>query len=216
MRTERLLGASALACVAAASACFAMASQSTGDRHLVPFAAPAAGGQLATSIATSTDPGRARLRPRVGVVRPARPVRVVIPAVGLSARVVPVGLGAAAHVTVPDPSLAGWYRSGTAARAPGPVVLVGHVDSDHGPAVFYRLSGVRVGETVRVERADGSTSPFTIGRISVVAKADFPSREVFAPTARSTIRLITCSGRFDADEGGYVDSLVVWGHVTSP
>jgi len=91
---------------------------------------------------------------------------------------------------------------------------VGHVDSDRGPAVFYRLSGVRLGETVRVARADGSTSAYTIRRITVVSKTDFPSRAVFAPTARASIRLVTCGGPFDTSTSSYGDSLIVWGHAT--
>jgi sortase (surface protein transpeptidase) len=91
---------------------------------------------------------------------------------------------------------------------------VGHVDSYSGPAVFYRLSGVRLGEKVQVVRADGSTSAFTIGKITVVSKTDFPSRAVFARTRRDTIRLITCTGPFDTHTSNYSDSLIVWGQAT--
>ncbi len=141
-------------------------------------------------------------------------MRVAIPAIGLSASVVPVGLDSAGHMQMPHPSVAGWYRPGTAPGVPGPAVLVGHVDSYHGPAVFYRLSGVRLGEKVQVVRADGSTSTFTIGKITVVSKTDFPSQAVFARTGRATIRLITCTGPFDTDTSSYGDSLIVWGHAT--
>ena len=141
-------------------------------------------------------------------------MRVAIPAIGLSASVVPVGLDGTGHMQMPEPSVAGWYRPGTAPGVRGPAVLVGHVDSDHGPAVFYRLSGVRLGEKVQVVRADGSTSTYTIGKITVVSKTDFPSQAVFARTRRATIRLITCTGPFDTDTSGYGDSLIVWGHAT--
>jgi sortase (surface protein transpeptidase) len=145
-------------------------------------------------------------------MRTSPPVRLVIPTIGLSTRLAPVGLTNKGHMQMPDPSVAGWYRLGPPG-VQGPTVLVGHVDSRHGPAVFYRLSGARPGETVRLVRADGSQARFIISKVTVVSKARFPSRAVFDPTARATIRLITCTGRFNPDTG-YADSLIVWGHAT--
>jgi len=208
MRIKPLLGAVSVACLVAAVGCFAMAERSE-DRHLASFTAPASIGLSGTT----TSPAREPSHRRGEAARISPPVRVAIPAIGLSAPVLPVGLDNAGHLKMPLHSVAGWYRSGTAPGVPRPAVLVGHVDSRHGPAVFYGLSGVGLGEKVQVQRADGSTSDFTIGRITVVSKADFPSRAVFARTGRATIRLITCTGRFDTDNG-YVDSLIVWGHAT--
>ena len=212
MRRRPLLGAVAVACLVAALGCFAMAWRSAGHRHLVPYAAPVSAGLRDAS----TRPWWG-LRHRVAQAdRTSPPVRVAIPAIGLSASVVPVGQDSAGHVKMPRPSVAGWYRPAIGPGLSGPAVLVGHVDSYHGPAVFYRLSGVRVGETLRVERADGSASTFTIGKITVVSKTDFPSQAVYAPTRRATIRLITCTGAFDTDTSSYADSLIVWGHGTPP
>jgi sortase (surface protein transpeptidase) len=136
---------------------------------------------------------------------------VAIPAIGLSARIVPVGLTVGGHMDLPSPSVAGWYRWGTTPGAAGPSVLVGHVDSIHGPAVFYRLSAARTGEKVRVTRADGSATTFTITKVTVVSKTHFPSRAVFGPTRQAAIRLITCAGPFAAGTG-YADSLIIWGN----
>ena len=193
-----------MVCLVAALGCFAMALRSAEHRHLVPFAAPV---PLTDSSATPED-GPAQMSSALGT---NPPVRVVIPAVGLSARVVPVGLTRTGHMKMPHPSAAGWYRWGPTPGAVGPSVLVGHVDSYHGPAVFYRLSGVRRGETVQVVRADGSTTGFAISKITVVSEADFPSLAVFGRTPRAAIRLITCTGPFDSSSG-YADSLIVWGH----
>ena len=210
MRVKPLLAALTAVCLVAAAGCFAMAWRSAGHRHLVPFAAPA----VAEMPGTATGPWQGPTRGLVREVRASPPVRVTIPAIGLSASVVPVGLDGQGRMQMPGPSVAGWYRPGTAPRGRGPTVLAGHVDSDHGPAVFYRLSGVRLGVKVRVVRADGSRSTYTIGKVTVVSKTDFPSQAVFARTRRDTIRLITCTGPFDTDTSGYGDSLIVWGHIT--
>jgi hypothetical protein len=94
-------------------------------------------------------------------------------------------------------------------------VLVGHVDSRTGPAVFYRLTAVRPGEEIEVIGANGFPSHFRTLRVTVVNKAYFPSRAVFAPTPNATIRLVTCTGPFDQRSGHYIDSLIVWGVATT-
>jgi sortase (surface protein transpeptidase) len=137
-----------------------------------------------------------------------------IPAVGLSTRVVPIGLNPEGEIQVPSPSVAGWYRLGPAPGGIGPAVIVGHVDTYTGPAVFYRLTGVRAGDIVDVVRADGSRSRFVISAVTRVKKAAFPSRAVFAPTKEAAIRLITCTGAFNPNTRHYVDSFIAWGVAT--
>jgi Sortase domain len=76
-------------------------------------------------------------------MRVGRPTRIVIPAIGVEARVVAVGLRADGAMEVPDVDLAGWYRPGPRPGERGPAVIVGHVDSRSGPAVFYALNQLR-------------------------------------------------------------------------
>ncbi len=141
---------------------------------------------------------------------------VAIPAVGLSAQVVPIGVNAVGQIEMPAPVVAGWYRLGPAPGAVGPAVIVGHVDTYQGAAVFYRLTGVRTGEQIDVLRADGSQARFVISRVTEVKKTAFPSTAVFGPTSGPTIRLITCTGPFNPTSRHYVDSLIVWGVAVRP
>lgn len=198
---KALVGVAVVSLVAA-GACFVEAYQATaGQRHLVP-----AHVALVTTPTTppSTDP------PSSLPINVAPPVQVDIAAVGLSARVVPVGLNSADQIVMPSTSVAGWYRLGPAPGAIGPAVIVGHVDSYQGPAVFYRLTAARVGEEIVVVRSDGKRSLFRITGTTVVNKSVFPTAAVFAPTATPTLRLITCTGAFDLSTRHYVDSLIVW------
>jgi sortase (surface protein transpeptidase) len=112
---------------------------------------------------------------------------------------------------MPPTAVAGWYRLGPAPGAIGPAVIVGHVDTYKGPAVFYRLTAVRAGDEVDIVRADGTRSRFVISAVTVVQKAVFPSAAVFGPTPTATLRLITCTGTFDLRSRHYVDSLIAWG-----
>jgi hypothetical protein len=199
----KTLAALAAVCLVVAGACFAEASRSAGQRHLVPFRAAYTPVDPTTTTPPTTAP------PIPAPVAP--PVAVTIPAVGLSARVVPIGLNAAGQIEMPAPVLAGWYRLGPAPGAVGPAVIVGHVDTYQGAAVFYRLTGVRTGEDIDVLRADGSHARFVISGVTEVKKTAFPSTAVFGPTSGATIRLITCTGPFNPTSRHYVDSLIVWG-----
>ena len=173
----KTLAAMAVVCLVVAGVCFLEASRSAGQPHLVPFRAAYTPVDPTTTTSPTTAP------PIPAPVAP--PVSVAIPAVGLSARVVPIGLNAVGQIEVPAPSVAGWYRLGPAPGAVGPAVIVGHVDTYQGAAVFYRLTGVRKGEEVDVVRSDGRRSRFVISGVTQVNKTAFPSTAVFGPHPRT-------------------------------
>ena len=104
--------------------------------------------------------------------RPSPPVRVEIPSIGVSSRLVRLGLNADGTMEVPrDYGLAGWFTGGAMPGEDGPAVISGHVDSKSGPAVFYRLRDLRRGDTVRVRRADGRWVAFEVTGSARYAKA---------------------------------------------
>jgi sortase family protein len=56
--------------------------------------------------------------------------------------------------------VAGWYALGPRPGDPGSAVILGHVDSKRGPAVFYRLRQLLGGDEIDVSRAEpGSSTP---------------------------------------------------------
>jgi hypothetical protein len=147
-------------------------------------------------------------------VLPSEPVRLFLPSVGIDTALTAIDLDAAGALVPPsDNRLAGWYRSGPAPGEPGPAVLTGHVDSVAGPAVFFRLRDVAVGDPVSVVRADGTTLRFTVTRLARYPKDAFPTAEVYAPTAGPQLRLITCGGAFDRAARSYLDDVVVYARL---
>ncbi len=105
---------------------------------------------------------------------------------------------------------AGWYRFSPSPGQVGPAVIVGHVDSRTGPAVFYRLSSLRPGDLVQVRRADGVVAEFAVDHIESFAKSAFPTQAVYGQIEQAGLRLITCSGEYRAAEGGYQENTVVF------
>jgi sortase (surface protein transpeptidase) len=142
--------------------------------------------------------------------KPSPPVRVEIPSIGVSSRLVRLGLNADGTMEVPrDYDLAGWFTGGAMPGQDGPAVISGHVDSKSGPAVFYRLRDLRRGDTIRVQRAHGDWLAFEVTGTARYAKAEFPTDAVFGPVTGPVLRVITCGGDFDRASGHYLDNVVV-------
>lgn len=140
------------------------------------------------------------------------PVRVQIPAIGVESKLVKLGLAADNSLQVPkDASKAGWYTGGA---YPGdvngpPAVIVGHVDDQEGPAVFYALNQLRVGDEVRVQRTDGSTAVFVVYDFEQYPKSALPTDEVYRNRKSSELVMITCTGEWDPTAQSYLDNYVV-------
>lgn len=140
----------------------------------------------------------------------ALPVSVRVPSVGIDARIEPVGVDHERRLIVPPPQLAGWFEGRAVPGEIGPAVLVGHVDSLEGPAVFHGLDRVRSGDLIHVTDAQGGRTVFAAERVQVIAKSAFPTSDVYDPVARAELRLITCGGPFDPDAGSYRDNVIVY------
>jgi Sortase domain len=141
----------------------------------------------------------------------AEPIRLRIAAGGVDTLLQQLGRAPDGSIQVPTNfALAGWFAEGVRPGQPGPAVILGHVDSRSGPAVFYRLARLAVGADVLVDRADGSTIGFRVSRVLRVPKADFPVDLVYAPTLEPSLRLVTCGGSFDRARRSYVDNVIVY------
>jgi LPXTG-site transpeptidase (sortase) family protein len=142
----------------------------------------------------------------------AAPARLRIPAIDLTTPPLEqLGRAADKSIALPTrPELAGWFKGGPRPGQPGPSVIIGHVDWDHSAAVFFRLREMKPGESVYVDRADGSTGEFRVTQVKQVAKSDFPTDEVYAPDLAPSLRLITCGGNFDYRTHNYLDNVIVF------
>jgi hypothetical protein len=145
----------------------------------------------------------------------AAPVRLRIPALGLSSPLQRLDLQADGTVAVPERAdIAGWYERGPRPGQAGPAVILGHVDSRDGPGIFLDLARLSSGAVVKVDRADGSTVTFKVTKVSRVAKTRFPTDLVYAPTLEPTLRLVTCGGSFDETRRSYRDNVIAFAAAT--
>jgi sortase (surface protein transpeptidase) len=191
-----------------ASLTLALVLGACGEPPARPEASPATAPPTTVAPATTT---RATTPPSTRAARkPSPPVRVEIPAIGVSSRLVRLGLNADGTMEVPrDYDLAGWFTGGAMPGQDGPAVISGHVDSRSGPAVFFRLRDLRRGDTIRVQRAAGDWLAFEVTGTARYAKAAFPTDAIFGPVTGPVLRVITCGGDFDRSSGHYLDNVVV-------
>ena len=170
-----------------------------------PTATPGPGPVTAAAPSTP-DPATASLAP---AAVPA-PTRVVIPALDVRSDLLDLGIADDGTAEVPEQfERAGWFTPGGRPGARGPTVVMGHVDSLDGPAVFADLGDLRPGDTVEVTVADGTVATYAVTGTETVEKDTFPTAAVFGATTADVLRLITCTGDFDRGERSYTDNLVV-------
>jgi sortase (surface protein transpeptidase) len=139
------------------------------------------------------------------------PTRLAIPVLKVDTAVVRLGLNSDNTIEVPsDPNQVGWYTNGPSPGEQGPAVILGHLDSVIGPAVFYRLSSLRAGSQVVVSRDDGSAATFVVQRVASFPVDSFPTGEVYGATTDPELRLITCGGQYSLVQRRYLQNVVVF------
>ncbi|MFF4659004.1 class F sortase [Streptomyces sp. NPDC001381] len=174
-------------------------------------ASPAPTGPTASGAAPAPAGAGEYGSPATPVSLPA-PTRLSLPRLDLRAAVDPVGVTDDGRVAIPeDPRRVGWYRYSPQPGAPaGSSVIVGHVDSDdRGLGVLVALNDVRQGDRVTVERADGSRVDYRVVSRRTVAKQALAASGAFRTDGPAALTLITCTGPYLPDDGGYQNNLVV-------
>ncbi|MBG6218862.1 sortase (surface protein transpeptidase) [Arthrobacter sp. CAN_A6] len=112
-------------------------------------------------------------------------------------------------------SPAGWYEGSPTPGELGASVILGHVNSTQtGIGVFYRLHELQDADQVSVARADGTVAVFQVYRTDTYDEDNFPTVEVYGPTDRAELRLITCGG-YEPSTGEFTQNTVVYAYLLS-
>jgi sortase (surface protein transpeptidase) len=142
------------------------------------------------------------------------PIRVSIPAIGVDARVIRLGLNPDRTIQVPSNLAdAGWFQPGPEPGERGAAVVVGHLESRSGPGVFYRLRELPVGGVIEIQLQDGTTVRFVARSMIRVPKSRFPTKLVYARTKEATLRLVTCAGPLNRSTGHHQDNYIVFATI---
>ena len=147
------------------------------------------------------------------------PVRVDIPAIGVHARLMRLGVNSRGAIQVPPlfthASEAAWYKYSATPGQIGASVIEGHVDTVRGPSVFFRLGALHPGDRIDVTLADGVTAVFRVTGVRQYRKSHFPGKTIYGTTRYAALHLITCGGPFNYATRNYLDSTVVFASLAT-
>lgn len=151
------------------------------------------------------------------VLPSSEPTRLRIPKLDIDTTFVPpLGLLQNGEVAVPDSyTEVGWYKFSPTPGALGPAVILGHVDSYAGPAVFFYLGQLEPGDDVFIDRADGSTAHFKVESLERPKQAEFPTERVYGDIDHAGLRIITCTGIYVRGNQRYTHNLVVYAKLVT-
>lgn len=160
-----------------------------------------------------------KARPRIRPRTPMTPQQLArkgrwhldIPGIGVTSRLLSLGDPRGPVLSVPalsQASEAAWYNFSAVPGAPGNSVLVGHVDTYTGPAVFYDLYRLEHGDPIYVF-IGGRRERFAVQGVTEVQKDLFPVNRIFGATSSRHLWIITCGGAFDYTTRHYEDNIIV-------
>ncbi len=180
----------------------------TGATTLQTAPAPPTG---ATTLQTAPAPPTG-----MSPVDRSTPVALRIPAINLAVSLSTLGLNPDRTVQVPtDFQEPGWFDLGPSPGQVGSAVILGHVDSYQGPAVFFRLRALHPSDQVEVSLADGMIAHFMVTTVVQYPKDQFPAEQVYASHGGSALQLVTCGGAFDTHTRSYLSNVVAYTTLTN-
>ena len=142
-----------------------------------------------------------------------RPIRLMIPRLGLSAAVERVGLTPSGAMAAPkSPTTVAWYKYGPRPGDSGNAVIAGHSGYRNGAtAAFDDLPRLRAGDLVLVRDANGVLARFIVRGSRTFDRRAKPGG-VFedGSTTAPHLNLVTCTGAWNAAAGTHADRLVVY------
>lgn len=191
---------------------------SAGHDHGVAVAPPSTAAAPTTAPVKPVAPkaGAEYVRPKGTLMQRSQPVRVRVPAIGVSSQIVNLGLQSNRQMEVPTTTAqTGWYDASPTPGELGPAILAGHVTLRGQDAVFLRLGTMKEGQRIEVDRKDGSTAVFQVEQVAQYSKSAFPTDKVYGSIDRAALRLITCGGVLDGETKRYSDNVVVYASLVA-
>ncbi len=131
-------------------------------------------------------------------VAPNQPRYIFIPKLKIKAIVLSLGTTSTNQLQAP-PNIyeTGWYSSSSLPGKAGAMLIDGHVSSWTAKGVFYGLSSLVAGDTIQVERGDGTMFSYQVVRSQVYSSTNVDMAAALSPInpKQPGLNLITCGGQ---------------------
>lgn len=146
-------------------------------------------------------------------VAPDMPRYLSIESQGVKSRVLRMGLTGAGAVDTPNNVHdTGWYEGSAKPGEGGVSLIVGHVSGISSPGVFGKLSQLRSGDVVSIERGDGKVLKYRVTGSESFAADNVDMAKVLSHTTdgKEALNLVTCHGSYNAASHEYNERIVVY------
>jgi LPXTG-site transpeptidase (sortase) family protein len=141
-------------------------------------------------------------------VAPDLPRTISIDRIGVTARVLKLGLTKDGAVDAPKGIWdAGWYSGSAKPGTAGNMFIDGHISGPTMPAVFSKLKTLHEGDSIGIERGDGKKLTYKVSTVTTQKLADIDMAKVLAGPGGESLTIMTCGGNY---QGNYTyDSRVI-------
>ncbi|HSH55395.1 MAG TPA: class F sortase [Candidatus Limnocylindrales bacterium] len=151
------------------------------------------------------------------VLSASQPTAIRLDRLNINSPLIHTGLKPDGSPVVPEGEnvdKASWLTTSRTPGERGTSVVLGHYDSvKSGPSVFYRLSEARAGDTIEVDRADGTTAVFRVDAVETIDRENYPDQKVYGMRDYAALNLITCSGEWDQATQSYSRNTVIFARL---
>lgn len=142
-----------------------------------------------------------------------RPRIISINSIGVTARVFEVGRDGRVQPQLAKNSYdAGWYNVSVKPGDNGAVVVSGACSGSVGQGVFHRLNELSNGDTITLEKGDGTVLSYVVVGKETVAVDAVDMTKVLSPANRAAqgLNLIGCTGSYDEKTNDFAGRIIVY------
>jgi len=180
-----------------------------------PAARPRTGGSSRTersSALPTTSAGPTRPTTVHPSAESGPPQELVLPSLGVTAKVSRVDSVSGVLQVPDDISTVGWWQhSVPAGSLSGTTVIDGHIDSAAaGEGALFHLADLGPGDRIDVKTTTGHTLSYQVQARRIYVKAQGLPAELFNQQGPARLVIISCGGPFDSTEHSYEDNVAIY------
>ncbi|MEI6528108.1 MAG: class F sortase [bacterium] len=140
------------------------------------------------------------------------PIRLQIPTIKVNAAVESLGVTPEGAMDVPKgPDDVAWFDLGPRPGEKGSAVIAGHYGwKNNIPAVFDRLSELKIGDKIYTIDGAGTTTTFVVSEIGIYDQNGDATNVFSSNDGKAHLNLITCEGVWDVASKSRPNRLVIF------
>jgi len=147
------------------------------------------------------------------IVAPDMPRYLIIPKLGVNARILSVGLDSQGALLAPKNVYdTAWYNGSSQPGQPGAMLIDGHVSSWTAHGVFYGIKSLRPGDTIKVQRGDNTLFTYHVVKTQLydASNVDMVAAMLSIDPSIPGLNLISCTGDVISGTNDFNQRIIVF------